>query len=110
VERSCNLIRTAQKRSRKDKDSSSSDRQLELPIEGKNGDTHPGANGSAHDEPLHEQNGASENGLHDDEAADDEPIPATSGDGARHTRRRRATAQSMAAAQRDISVSEFFAK
>src|SRR5213076_1303108 len=43
--------------------------------------------------------------------AEADAIPATSGDGAaRHGRRRRATAQSMAAAQRDISVSEFFAK
>ncbi len=44
-----------------------------------------------------------------EESADEEPttaVAATNG----HARKRRATAQSMAASQRDISVSEFFAK
>ncbi len=45
-----------------------------------------------------------------DVAGDDPPEPAASGGGSNGRSRRRATAQSMAASQRDISVSEFFAK
>ncbi|HEV3416252.1 MAG TPA: ATP-binding protein, partial [Pirellulales bacterium] len=71
------------------------------------------------------ENGAAEeesrsNGAAEDSAALDEEhaehsgngvAPGPSGHGAAHGhRRRRATAQSMAADQRDISVSEFFAK
>jgi DNA topoisomerase-6 subunit B len=45
----------------------------------------------------------------DTETGDGEAAESTNGDG-RRSPRRRATAQSMAASQRDISVSEFFAK
>ncbi len=44
-----------------------------------------------------------------DAAGEEDEAPAAS-NGHAHPRRRRATAQSMAASQRDISVSEFFAK
>jgi DNA topoisomerase-6 subunit B len=50
-------------------------------------------------------------GAHPDEAPADDGAPHVAGNGAaRSSERRRATAQSMAAKQRDISVSEFFAK
>jgi DNA topoisomerase-6 subunit B len=58
-----------------------------------------------------ETNGEADGGAIANGAAEHVPLPLSSGEGARsHHRRRRATAQSMAAAQRDISVSEFFAK
>ncbi len=53
------------------------------------------------------ENGSEKNGDAADEHDSDE---SSAGNGRRRPRRRRATAQSMAAAQRDISVSEFFAK
>ncbi|HKD37615.1 MAG TPA: hypothetical protein VKB78_12475, partial [Pirellulales bacterium] len=58
-----------------------------------------------------ETNGAADGPEVSNGDAEHVAIPLSSGEGARsHHRRRRATAQSMAAAQRDISVSEFFAK
>ncbi|HEY2148985.1 MAG TPA: DNA topoisomerase VI subunit B [Pirellulales bacterium] len=64
-----------------------------------NGQADAAANGAA--DGTATTNGAAEHGAR----------PLSSGEGAQSQhRRRRATAQSMAAAQRDISVSEFFAK
>ena len=62
----------------------------------------PTANGEAHEADAVED--------HDGESTNGAAVPHASGHGAQTHRRRRATAQSMAAAQRDISVSEFFAK
>jgi DNA topoisomerase-6 subunit B len=62
----------------------------------------PPANGDAHEADAVED--------HDGESSNGAAVPHASGHGAQTHRRRRATAQTMAAAQRDISVSEFFAK
>jgi DNA topoisomerase VI subunit B len=97
------LIRSAHTRLLKGKDSRSTDRRPDRPPDAaeSNGDSlDPSANGLADEEPAEDHGSANGNGA----------VSTSSGDGARSPRRRRATAQSMAAAQRDISVSEFFAK
>ena len=116
------MIRSSLKRSapsHKPKSADSAARRPRAHLPGKNGaaiaepsadEDDADAAAAEFDESADEDHAGDEQAGDDRSAEDNGAVLEPSGNGAKSSRRRRATAHSMAADQRDISVSEFFAK